>query len=63
LTIPVVASGGAGTPKHLIDVFGKANADAALVASMVHFGGYTVPMIKDDLSTAGIPVRMDGIVR
>ncbi|MFA6243210.1 MAG: HisA/HisF-related TIM barrel protein, partial [Candidatus Hydrogenedentales bacterium] len=55
--IPVVASGGAGTPQHLIDVFQIAQADAAIVASMVHLGDYTVAQIKEELDRAGIPVR------
>jgi cyclase len=59
VTIPVVASGGAGRPEHLTDVFTRAKADAALIASMVHYGDYTVPAIKDHLSGAGIPVRLD----
>lgn len=57
VTIPVIASGGAGTPEHLRDVFLKADADAALIASMVHYGWYTVPMIKDFLKGADVPVR------
>ncbi|MCF0224379.1 MAG: imidazole glycerol phosphate synthase subunit HisF [Fibrobacter sp.] len=55
--IPVIASGGAGTPAHIVDLFNKTSADAALVASMVHFGDYTVPGIKKEMMQAGIPVR------
>ena len=55
--VPVIASGGAGTPDHIIDLFHKTSADAALVASMVHFGDYTVPGIKKAMLDAGIPVR------
>jgi len=55
--VPVVASGGAGTPAHLADVFERGRADAALIASMVHYGDYTVGTIKDALAGAGIPVR------
>ncbi len=55
--IPVVASGGAGTPQHLIDVFQQAHADAAIIASMVHTGHYTIQAIKDELAQAGVPVR------
>ena len=55
--VPVVASGGAGTPAHLVDVFQKGAADAALVASMVHYGDYTVDQIKDAIAAGGIPVR------
>ncbi|HEQ70954.1 MAG TPA: imidazole glycerol phosphate synthase subunit HisF [Spirochaetia bacterium] len=57
--IPVVASGGAGTPDHLFDVFHHAHADAALIASMVHFGTYSVRGIKEHLAERGIPIRMD----
>ncbi|RMD75920.1 MAG: imidazole glycerol phosphate synthase subunit HisF, partial [Lentisphaerae bacterium] len=55
--IPVVASGGAGTPQHLADVFTQAHADAAIIASMVHTGEYTIARIKDELIRAGIPIR------
>ena len=55
--IPVVASGGAGVPEHLVDVFSKGQADAALIASMVHFGDYSVPQIKSVMAEAGLPVR------
>lgn len=55
--IPVVASGGGGTPQHLVDVFRLANADAAIIASMIHTGEYTIAQIKAALDTAGIPVR------
>ncbi len=57
--IPVVASGGAGAPEHLLDVFVRANADAALIASMVHFGTYTVRQIKEYLAHRNIPMRME----
>ncbi|MBF9017793.1 MULTISPECIES: imidazole glycerol phosphate synthase subunit HisF [unclassified Oceanispirochaeta] len=56
--IPVVASGGAGEPSHLADVLTKGKADAALIASMVHFGDYSVPGIKDYLHKQNIPVRI-----
>lgn len=55
--IPVVASGGGGTPQHLIDVFVQADADAAIIASMVHTGEYTIAQIKEPLIAAGIPIR------
>jgi imidazole glycerol-phosphate synthase subunit HisF len=57
VTIPVIASGGAGKPEHLRDVFVKADADAALIASMVHYGRYTIPQIKEFLKEERIPVR------
>ena len=55
--VPVIASGGAGAVRHLVDVFQEAHADAALVASMVHTMGFTCQSIKDGLRRAGIPVR------
>lgn len=55
--IPVVASGGAGTPAHVADVFVRGCADAAIVAGMIHTGAYTIRQIKDALQAAGIPVR------
>ncbi len=55
--IPVVASGGAGSPQHLIDVFIRAHADAAIIAGMIHSGEYTIAQIKNDLSKAGLPIR------
>ena len=57
VSIPVIASGGAGNPEHLRDVFVKAGADAALIASMVHYGRYTVSRIKACLAERNIPVR------
>ena len=56
--IPVIASGGAGEPAHLYDVLTKGKADAALVASMVHFGDYTVSGLKRYLHQRGVKVRM-----
>jgi len=55
--VPVVASGGAGRPEHLAEVFAEAAADAALIASMVHFGTHTIRSIKAYLSGQGIAVR------
>jgi cyclase len=55
--IPVVASGGAGKPEHLVSVFKDAAADAALIASMVHYGDWTIGGIKDHLARNGIRVR------
>jgi cyclase len=55
--IPVVASGGAGIPEHLRAVLTEGKADAALIASMVHFGDYTIKEIKDYLARNDVPVR------
>lgn len=56
--IPVIASGGAGTPEHLVQVLTDGCADAALVASMVHFMGFTCQGIKSAVTAAGVPMRM-----
>ena len=56
--VPVVASGGGGTPKHLADVLTEGKADAALIASMVHSGDYTVGSIKNELLNFAVPVRI-----
>jgi imidazole glycerol-phosphate synthase subunit HisF len=56
--IPVVASGGAGSPKHMLDVLTTGKADAALAASIFHFGTYTIKQVKTFLSDNGVPVRL-----
>lgn len=56
--VPVIASGGGGTVQHLADVLKEGKADAALIASMVHSGDYTVGGIKTDLAKLNVPVRM-----
>jgi cyclase len=56
--IPVIASGGAGEPDHLVEVLTEGRADAALVASMVHYGDYTVSGLKRHLDGAGVKMRM-----
>jgi imidazole glycerol-phosphate synthase subunit HisF len=55
--IPVIASGGAGKPQHLLDVLTKGKADAALIASMVHYRTYTITEIKSFLRANGVKVR------
>ncbi|MDQ3171015.1 MAG: imidazole glycerol phosphate synthase subunit HisF [Acidobacteriota bacterium] len=55
--IPVIASGGAGTHAHFIDVFTEGEADAALAASVFHFSEHAVSDLKASLAAAGIPVR------
>lgn len=55
--VPVIASGGAGKPEHLYEVLTDGHADAALVASMVHYGDYTVAALKDYLAGRGVKVR------
>jgi cyclase len=56
--IPVIASGGAGRPEHLKAALTEGKADAALVASMVHFGDYTVSGLKQYLHDSGVKMRM-----
>ncbi len=57
VSIPVIASGGAGRPRHIIDVLTEGKADAALIASMTHYGHYSVKEIKDACHAAGVKVR------
>ena len=60
VTVPVVASGGAGTPKHMYEAVAHGKADAALAASILHYGTYTVSQVKEYLQEKGIPVRPIG---
>jgi cyclase len=58
VSVPVIASGGAGTPEHFAEVLSPATgADAALAASLFHFGELTVPQVKSYLQKKGVPVR------
>ena len=57
VSIPVIASGGCGSLEHFAQVFQKTNCDAALAASLFHFGELTVPQVKDYLRQQDIPVR------
>jgi imidazole glycerol-phosphate synthase subunit HisF len=54
--VPVIASGGAGEPAHLVDGL-RAGADAVLCASIFHYGEYTIPQVRDALRAAGVPMR------
>jgi cyclase len=56
--IPVIASGGAGTVEHFVDVFGRGKADAALAASIFHFGVSSARSLKEELAKAGVSVRL-----
>lgn len=56
--IPVIASGGAGVPGHFVEVFQQGAADAALAASVFHFGLESVRAIKEELRSCGVPVRL-----
>ncbi|MBM3282920.1 imidazole glycerol phosphate synthase subunit HisF, partial [Candidatus Gottesmanbacteria bacterium] len=57
LNIPVIASGGAGTPRHFAEIFVKGKADAALAASLFHYGELTISDIKNYLKKNNISVR------
>jgi cyclase len=56
--VPVIASGGAGTLEHLREAILDGHADAVLVASIAHYGTFTIRQMKDYLKGRGIPVRM-----
>lgn len=58
VSIPVIASGGAGTVAHFADVFSRGKADAALAASIFHFGVKSARSLKEELVGAGVPVRL-----
>ncbi|MFN2128058.1 MAG: imidazole glycerol phosphate synthase subunit HisF, partial [Anaerolineales bacterium] len=58
LSIPVIASGGAGNMEHYAEVFTRGKADAGLAASIFHFKEITVPQLKEYLHDRGIPVRL-----
>ncbi len=57
VSVPVIASGGAGTPEHFVEVFTKGKADAALAASVFHYGMISIPNLKSFLKERGVPVR------
>lgn len=57
VSVPVIASGGAGTLPHFADVLATGHASAVLAASLFHFGTLTIPQVKDYLKTRGVPVR------
>ena len=60
LPIPVIASGGAGTHEHFLEAFTKGKADAALAASVFHFGTIPIPELKAYLQEQHIPIRITG---
>ena len=57
VNVPVIASGGAGKLEHIIDVFQQTKAEAALLASLLHYGELTISQIKNALKQNNIPVR------
>ena len=59
VSVPVIASGGAGVPSHFAEVLTKGNADAALAASLFHDGKLLIPDLKRELGLMGVPVRME----
>ncbi|MHC4424176.1 MAG: HisA/HisF-related TIM barrel protein, partial [Planctomycetota bacterium] len=58
VNIPVIASGGAGKLEHLRDAIVEGGADAVLMASITHFGNYTIRQMKEYLANCGIPVNL-----
>ena len=58
VNLPIIASGGAGTLEHLYEAITEGHADAVLVASIAHFGKYTIRQMKKYLAERGIPVRL-----
>jgi len=57
VNVPIIASGGAGTPLHLFEVLTQGKADAALAASIFHYNQYPVPVVKDYLRKMGVTIR------
>ncbi|TFH23224.1 imidazole glycerol phosphate synthase subunit HisF, partial [Candidatus Bathyarchaeota archaeon] len=57
VNVPIIASGGAGEPKHLFGVLTEGEADAALAASIFHYNNYPVPVVKDYLRKLGVTIR------
>ncbi|MEX2080247.1 MAG: imidazole glycerol phosphate synthase subunit HisF [Dehalococcoidia bacterium] len=58
VTVPVIASGGAGSPEHMAEALTTGGADAVLAASIFHFGTYSIRAVKEHLASRGIPVRL-----
>jgi len=57
VNVPIIASGGAGKPEHLVEVFSEGKADAALAASVFHYKKYPIPLIKEFLHKQGVIIR------
>ncbi|NLZ44495.1 MAG: imidazole glycerol phosphate synthase subunit HisF, partial [Clostridia bacterium] len=57
--IPVIASGGAGKLEHLYEAIAEGGADGVLVASIAHYGKYTIQQMKEYLAERGVPVRLE----
>ena len=58
VALPVIASGGAGTLEHLYDAIAEGHADAVLVASIAHFGKFSIRQMKEYLAGRGVPVHL-----
>ncbi len=58
VTIPVIASGGAGNPHHVYEALDQGKASAAIIASIIHFGQYTIKDVKDYSASKGLPMRL-----
>ena len=58
VSIPVIASGGAGTPQHMYDAVSQGGAAAALIASIVHYGEYSIQQCKEYMAAQGAKVRL-----
>ncbi|HZM23464.1 MAG TPA: imidazole glycerol phosphate synthase subunit HisF [Anaerolineales bacterium] len=58
VSVPVIASGGAGTPSHFVEILTAGKSDAALAASLFHDGKLRIPQLKKDLQGWGVPVRL-----
>ncbi len=56
--VPIIASGGAGNPQHMVDAVVDGNADAVLAASIFHFGTYRIREVKEYMAARGLPVRL-----
>ncbi len=58
VSVPVIASGGAGKLEHLTEAIANGNADAVLCASIFHYGTYSIHEAKEKMASAGLPVRL-----
>ena len=55
--LPIIASGGAGNPQHMVEAVTTGGATAALIASIVHYGEYTIAQCKEHMAAQGVKVR------
>lgn len=58
LDVPIIASGGAGNPQHIVDAFKIGKADAALAASIFHYNEYPIQVVKEECKKQGVPMRL-----